>query len=152
MPRCKNGTRRNKKTGNCDPISATKSREHVSPPTRKIKNENHVTIDILYDEYKVIPSVNKWVQSLRKSNKILKNAEKFKDDEGVKLLMEGFDADFKEGITDDFKEYIIHEVMESADQHIKDDYRSNPNQVIQLKHIRLVINMTDELQLVINGK
>lgn len=146
---------RNKTTKRCkksvDPDN-TSNTCFYSNATDRCNNRNiseFVYITRLEDEYKISSSANKWIHSLEKSNKINKNFEK--KFEKIQNLAKGFYSDKKENKNLTITNYIIHDILESAKSAAIDD-DNEPDNIIQLKHIKYIVKEDDELYTIVYGK
>lgn len=87
----------------------------------------------------------KWVTALKKSNKIPKNFEKHPEE--LNDLLEGLEIKGEK----DMKNKIINEILYMA-KYAEIDDRKSVDGIIQIKHVRFVLKMNDDVSYAVNGK
>lgn len=111
----------------------------------KTKKNEFIVFTILGNDYQISSYVLKWINALKKSKKIPKNFEKHPEE--LKYLVEGLEIKGEK----DMKDKVINEILDMAKFAAIDD-RETMDDIIQIKHVRVVLKMNEDISYAVNGK
>lgn len=136
--RCRKSLKKDDTSKNCNYFRDTSR-------CRKIKKNEFIEFTILGNDYQISSYVLKWLNALKKSNKIPKNFENHPEE--LNDLLKGLEINGEK----DMKDKIMNEILNMAKYAAIDDLDA-VDDIIQIKHVRLVLKMNRDISYAVNGK
>lgn len=136
--RCRKSLKRDSTSKNCKYFMNTSR-------CRKTFKSEFVKFTVLKKNYKISSTVLKWLTALKTSNKIPSNFEKHPEE--LNDLLKGLKIKGEK----DMNDKVIKELL-GMSRHAAIDDHSEIGDIIQLKHVKIVLKMNRDISYAVNGK